>query len=144
MTEKILILDFGSQYTQLIARAVREANVFCEIIPFLKPFEFEPALKGIILSGSPFSVNDANAPAVDVKSFAAKVPVLGICYGAQLTAKLFGGKIEKSDKREFGRAVLTVKEDDYLLKDIAQGSQVWMSHSDTITELPQAFELLGT
>lgn len=142
--EKILILDFGSQYTQLIARAVREANVFCEIIPFHKSFEFETGLKGIILSGSPFSVNDANAPAVDIQSFAEKIPVLGICYGAQLTAKLFGGKIEKSDKREFGRAMLTVKQDDFLLKGITENSQVWMSHSDTITELPPAFELLGT
>ncbi|MEO5998051.1 MAG: glutamine-hydrolyzing GMP synthase [Chitinophagaceae bacterium] len=144
MNEKIIILDFGSQYTQLIARAVREANVFCTIIPYFKPVEFEPGLKGIILSGSPFSVNEANAPMVDVKSFAEKLPVLGICYGAQLTAKLFGGRVEKSDKREFGRARLTITKDDILLKSIPDGSQVWMSHSDSIRELPPGFELLGT
>lgn len=143
MTEKILILDFGSQYTQLIARAVREANVYCEIIPFLKPFEFEPGLKGIILSGSPFSVNDPNAPDVNVQEFISNVPVLGICYGAQLTAKRFGGRVEKSEKREYGRAMLQQKQDDVLLKDVAQLSQVWMSHSDTIKELPEGFELLA-
>ncbi len=144
MTEKILILDFGSQYTQLIARAVREANVYCEIIPFHKSFEFEPGLKGIILSGSPFSVNEANAPDVNVESFISKVPVLGVCYGAQLTAKRYGGRVEKSDKREYGRAILQRKLDDVLLKDVAQQSQVWMSHSDTIKELPLGFELLAT
>jgi len=95
MKEKILILDFGSQYTQLIARAVREANVYCEIIPYHSAFEFDSTVKGIILSGSPFSVNQQNAPTVNVASFTKKVPVLGICYGAQLTAKLFGGKVEK-------------------------------------------------
>ncbi|HZG26401.1 MAG TPA: glutamine-hydrolyzing GMP synthase [Chitinophagaceae bacterium] len=144
MIEKILILDFGSQYTQLIARAVREANVFCEILPFSRSFEFEPGLKGIILSGSPFSVNDANAPVVNVKSFSEQVPVLGLCYGAQLTVKLMGGKVEKSDKREFGRAVLTTTKEDPLLQDISLNSQVWMSHSDTIKKLPDSFELLGT
>jgi len=144
MTEKIIILDFGSQYTQLIARAVREANVFCTIIPYLKAIEFEPGLKGIILSGSPFSVNETNAPMADIKSIAEKLPVLGICYGAQLAAKLFGGKVEKSDKREYGRAKLTITKDDILLKDIKAGSQVWMSHSDTVSVLPPEFELLGT
>src|SRR4051794_37476304 len=119
MTEKILILDFGSQYTQLIARAVREANVFCEIVPYDKQVQFDAGLKGIILSGSPFSVSDASAPAADIKSFAEKVPVLGLCYGAQLTVKLYGGKVEKSDKREFGRAMLTVNQPDVLLKNIS-------------------------
>src|SRR5687767_7102194 len=90
MTEKILILDFGSQYTQLIARAVREAKVFCEIIPYHKHFTIDPGLKGVILSGSPFSVNDLNAPQTAVRLLAEKLPVLGICYGAQLTAKVFG------------------------------------------------------
>ncbi len=122
MTEKILILDFGSQFTQLIARAVREANVYCEIIPFNKPFEFEPGLKGIILSGSPFSVNENNAPDVDVQAFISKVPVLGICYGAQLTAKRFGGLVAKSNKREYGRAILQLKKEDVLLKDVSQQS----------------------
>ena len=143
MTEKILILDFGSQYTQLIARAVREANVYCEIIPFYKPFEFEPGLKGIILSGSPFSVNEEKAPDVDVQSFITKVPVLGVCYGAQLTAKRFGGIVAKSNKREYGRAILQCKKEDVLLKDVSPQSQVWMSHSDTIKQLPTGFELLA-
>ncbi|HEX7905043.1 MAG TPA: GMP synthase (glutamine-hydrolyzing), partial [Chitinophagaceae bacterium] len=128
MTEKILILDFGSQYTQLIARAVREANVFCEIIPYHKSFEFEPGLKGIILSGSPFSVNEENAPDVNVQSFIKKVPVLGVCYGAQLTAKRFGGLVAKSNKREYGRAILQQSKEDVLLKNISDSSQVWMSH----------------
>ncbi|MBD0294193.1 MAG: GMP synthase (glutamine-hydrolyzing), partial [Flavisolibacter sp.] len=86
MTEKIIILDFGSQYTQLIARAVREANVYCEIVPFSRPLTYDSSVKGIILSGSPFSVNDAYAPQVDVQELANHTPVLGICYGAQLTA----------------------------------------------------------
>lgn len=143
MTEKILILDFGSQYTQLIARAVREANVYCEIIPFHKSFAFEPGLKGIILSGSPFSVNDANAPDVDIQSFIEKVPVLGVCYGAQLTARRFGGVVAKSNKREYGRAILQSKQPDVLLNGISPDSQVWMSHSDSIRELPAGFELLA-
>lgn len=144
MTEKILILDFGSQYTQLIARAVREANVYCEIIPYHKKIEFEPGLKGIILSGSPFSVNEEKAPDADVQDFITKVPVLGVCYGAQLTAKRFGGLVAKSNKREYGRAVLQKEKDDLLLKNVSAQSQVWMSHADTILELPKGFELLAT
>src|SRR5215831_14340780 len=144
MTEKILILDFGSQYTQLIARAVREANVYCEIVPYHKTFEFEPGLKGIILSGSPFSVNDEKAPDVNVQAFIKKVPVLGVCYGAQLTAKRFGGRVEKSNKREYGRALLHKEKNDVLLNDVMEKSQVWMSHADTILELPKGFELLAT
>jgi GMP synthase (glutamine-hydrolysing) len=144
MTEKILILDFGSQYTQLIARAVREANVYCEIIPYHKTFEFEPGLKGIILSGSPFSVNENGAPDVNVQDFIQKVPVLGVCYGAQLTAKRYGGVVAKSNKREFGRAILQRSGDDVLLADVSPSSQVWMSHSDTIKELPDGFQLLAT
>ncbi|HEV8506655.1 MAG TPA: glutamine-hydrolyzing GMP synthase [Chitinophagaceae bacterium] len=144
MTEKILILDFGSQYTQLIARAVREANVYCEIIPYQKSFEFEPGLKGIILSGSPFSVNDDQAPDVNIQAFIKQVPVLGVCYGAQLTAKRFGGRVEKSKKREYGRALLHKQKNDVLLKDVIEKSQVWMSHADTILELPKGFELLAT
>ncbi|MBZ5859190.1 glutamine-hydrolyzing GMP synthase [Flavihumibacter profundi] len=143
MTEKILILDFGSQYTQLIARAVREANVYCEIIPYHKSFEFEPGLKGIILSGSPFSVNDENAPEVNIHSFIKNLPVLGVCYGAQLTAKQFGGKVEKSNKREYGRAYMQAKKEDVLLKGMMPNSQVWMSHADSIKELPTGFELLA-
>jgi GMP synthase (glutamine-hydrolysing) len=144
MTEKIIILDFGSQYTQLIARAVREANVYCEIIPFSKKIDFDSSVKGIILSGSPFSVNDKKAPETDVKKLAQKTPILGICYGAQLIAKQFGGKVEKSNKREYGRAVLHIQEDEGLLKNLTPSSQVWMSHGDSILELPLPFELLAT
>ena len=144
MTDKILILDFGSQYTQLIARVVREANVFCEIIPFHKEIIYDASLKGIILSGSPFSVNEENAPMVDVKAMADKVPVLGVCYGAQLTAKLMGGVVAKSNKREYGRASFNIIINDALVQDLPGNSQVWMSHSDTIKILPEGFELLGT
>src|SRR5215467_7844836 len=144
MTEKFLIFHFGSQYTQLIARAVREANVYCEIIPYHTTFEFEPGLKGIILSGSPFSVNDEKAPDVNIQAFIKKVPVLGVCYGAQLTAKRFGGRVEKSNKREYGRALLQKQKNDVLLRDVMEKSQVWMSHADTILELPKGFELLAT
>jgi GMP synthase (glutamine-hydrolysing) len=144
MTEKIIILDFGSQYTQLIARAVREANVYCEIVPYSKKIEFEPSLKGIILSGSPFSVNDKEAPQVNIQNLIKKTPVLGICYGAQLTARQFGGKVEKSNKREYGRAVLHINKEDELLKGLTASSQVWMSHADTILQLPDHFELLAT
>ena len=143
MTDKILILDFGSQYTQLIARAVRECNVYCEIIPFHKPLVKDEYLKGIILSGSPFSVNDADAPMVDVELLTKQFPVLGICYGAQLTAKQLGGRVEKSEKREYGRAILSKKESDVILNDISETSQVWMSHADTILELPEGFEILA-
>ena len=102
MTEKILILDFGSQYTQLIARTVREANVFCEIIPFSKEIIYGPELKGIILGGSPFSVNEENSPVVDIKAMTKRVPVLGICYGAKLTENIFGVRVEKKEKIGFG------------------------------------------
>jgi len=144
MTEKILVLDFGSQYTQLIARAVREANVYCEIVPFNKEISYDSTLKGIILSGSPFSVNEEKAPLVDVKTMADKVPVLGVCYGAQLTAKIFGGVVAKSNKREYGRASFNISANDTLLEGLPDSSQVWMSHSDTIKQLPEGFELLGT
>lgn len=144
MTEKILILDFGSQYTQLIARAVREANVYCEITPYHKTVVIEPGLKGIILSGSPFSVNEPGAPDVDIQEMISKVPVLGVCYGAQLTAKRFGGLVAKSNKREYGRAQLQRTKEDVLFQDVAPQSQVWMSHSDTIKEMPAGFELLAT
>lgn len=143
MTEKILILDFGSQYTQLIARAVREANVYCEIIPYHHQVAFEPSLKGIILSGSPASVNDEKSPEVDIASINAQVPVLGICYGAQLTAKCFGGLVAKSNKREYGRAQLQTIKEDVIFKGMDSQSQVWMSHSDSIKNLPPGYELLA-
>ncbi len=141
MTEKILILDFGSQYTQLIARSVREANVYCEIVPFNKDIEYTDDLKGVILSGSPFSVNDENALIIDAKSINQKVPVLGICYGAQLVAKVYGGVVEKSDKREYGRSKLQIQHEDELLKEVKNDSDVWMSHSDTIKKLPDGFTI---
>ncbi|MBW7892376.1 MAG: glutamine-hydrolyzing GMP synthase [Chitinophagaceae bacterium] len=144
MTERITILDFGSQYTQLIARAVREANVYCEIIPFNKPVQFTDGLKGVILSGSPFSVNDPNAPMVDVSAISSEVPVLGICYGAQLTAKCFGGRVEKSGKREYGRAILKIGGKDVIFDELPEASQVWMSHGDSILDIPAGFELLAT
>jgi GMP synthase (glutamine-hydrolysing) len=147
MTEKILILDFGSQYTQLIARAVREFHVYCEIVPFSQGVPVnDPAIKGVILSGSPFSVNDKGSPDVDVAGIVREKPLLGICYGAQLTAKRFGGRVAKSDKREYGRAVLanTAHPEDTLLKEVSPSSQVWMSHADTILDLPPGFELLAT
>jgi GMP synthase (glutamine-hydrolysing) len=143
MTEKIIILDFGSQYTQLIARAVREANVYCEITPYHKPIQYDSTLKGIILSGSPFSVNDENAPLVDIAAMIKDLPVLGVCYGAQLTAKLFGGRVDKSDKREYGRAILQAQQEDVLLDGVLMPSQVWMSHSDSIKALPEGFEVLA-
>jgi len=141
--EKILILDFGSQYTQLIARVVRELRVFCEIIPFDKPFEADDQLKGIILSGSPCSVNDPGSPMVDVAKLASKYPVLGICYGAQLTAKTLGGIVDKSNKREYGRAFLNILEKDIIFGDFTAQSQVWMSHGDSIKQLPADFVTLA-
>jgi GMP synthase (glutamine-hydrolysing) len=144
MTDKIIILDFGSQYTQLIARVVREANVYCEIIPFNKPIAFDEYLKGVILSGSPCSVNEENAPTIDIKTISEKVPVLGVCYGAQLTAKLYGGLVAKSNKREYGRAMLAIVKENLLTEGLPAQSQVWMSHSDSIKELPHGFDVLGT
>ena len=144
MAEKIIILDFGSQYTQLIARAVREANVYCEIIPYHKVIDFSEDLKGIILSGSPFSVNDPNAPAVDIRALASKRNILGICYGAQSTAKQFGGRVERSAKREYGRAILERRSEHALLQEVPETSQVWMSHGDSILELPNNATVLAT
>jgi GMP synthase (glutamine-hydrolysing) len=143
MNEKILILDFGSQYTQLIARSIRELNVYCEIVPCLKPIEITPDIKGVILSGSPFSVNDPNAPKPDVAQWADKVPVLGVCYGAQLMAQQFGGIVGKSSSREYGRAHMVIAQQDAFLNGVDEGSQVWMSHSDSIKELPEDFTLLA-
>lgn len=144
MTEKILILDFGSQYTQLIARAVRELDIYSEIVPFNKPIEESTLLKGVILSGSPSSVNEDGAPNVNVAGLAAKYPVLGICYGAQLTAKQLGGIVDKSNKREYGRAQLHIQQANELLSGVSEKSQVWMSHSDSIKQLPGGFEIIGT
>jgi GMP synthase (glutamine-hydrolysing) len=144
MHEKILIVDFGSQYTQLIARRVRESEVYCEIVPFNKLPEIGNDVKGIILSGSPSSVNDADAPYVDTLSLINKKPLLGVCYGAQLLAKQNGGNVEKSDKREYGRAHLEITcLNDLLMQNVSNYSQVWMSHGDTIRNIGDKFELVA-
>lgn len=144
MNDKILILDFGSQYTQLIARSIRELNIYCEIQPCTKPVAYEEGLKGIILSGSPFSVNDAVAPKPDIKAMADKLPVLGVCYGAQLLAQESGGEVGKSSHREYGRAHLQNVKHNELFATITDHSQVWMSHSDSIKKLPEGFEIIAT
>lgn len=143
MNNKILILDFGSQYTQLIARGIRELNIYCEIQPCTKPIQYGPDLKGIILSGSPFSANDPNAPKPDIKAMGDNLPVLAVCYGAQLIAQQYGGEVGKSTHREYGRAHLQKMEEDPLLATISDGSQVWMSHSDSIKQLPAGFKLIA-
>ncbi|GAA4463260.1 glutamine-hydrolyzing GMP synthase [Nemorincola caseinilytica] len=143
MNDKILILDFGSQFTQLIARRVRELNVYCEIQPCTKAVVYDDSLKGIILSGSPFSVNDPQAPNPDIAAMAARLPLLAVCYGAQLLAKQAGGEVGKSTHREYGRAHLQDVTHDPLMATIAEGSQVWMSHSDTIKQLPDDFTVIA-
>ncbi|MCB9245918.1 MAG: glutamine-hydrolyzing GMP synthase [Flavobacteriales bacterium] len=144
MEEQILILDFGSQYTQLIARRIRELNVYCEIHPYNHIPEIGPGIKGIILSGSPCSVRDADAPRPDLEIFDQSVPVLGICYGAQLMASMLGGDVEASKHREYGRANLNVKDASGLFHDVDTHSQVWMSHGDTITRKPDAIEITAS
>lgn len=144
MAEQILILDFGSQYTQLIARRVRELNVYCEIHPFSHIPELHSGIKGVILSGSPCSVRDADSPDVDLSLFKG-IPVLGICYGAQLIAQKTGGNVAPSSTREYGRARLTtVNHHNELLKEISIDSQVWMSHADTITAVSDEFEIIAS
>lgn len=143
MNNKILILDFGSQYTQLIARSIRELNVYCEIQPCTKPVNYDSTLKGVILSGSPFSVNDPKAPTPDIKAIADKLPVLAVCYGAQLLAKQASGEVGKSTHREYGRAHLHDVANDPFFATVSNGSQVWMSHSDTIKQLPEGCTLLA-
>lgn len=138
MQNNVLILDFGSQYTQLIARRVRELNIYCEIHPFNKLPENLEEFKAVILSGSPFSVRAEDAPHPDLSKIRGKVPMLAVCYGAQYLAHFHGGKVEPSETREYGRANLSVIKDQELLFDeITENSQVWMSHSDTIKELPE-------
>jgi GMP synthase (glutamine-hydrolysing) len=144
MQEKILIVDFGSQYTQLIARRVRESEVYCEIVPYNKIPAITPDIKGVILSGSPASVRDDAAPDVDIEALTAQVPLLGVCYGAQLLAQKYGGKVEKSDTREYGRAHLDIT--DYstkLFEGVPDHSQIWMSHADSITSIGDRFTLVA-
>lgn len=143
--EWVLVLDFGSQYTQLIARRIREIGVYCEVHPYTAGVEITEGLRGVVLSGSPRSVHDANAPEVDFSAFLGRVPVLGICYGAQLLAHAFGGAVERSAKREYGRAELCgTTEGVGLGAAIRKGSVVWMSHGDTIAHLPEGWRVLAS
>lgn len=145
MHEKIIILDFGSQTTQLIGRRIRELSTYCEIVPYDKFPYGEENIKGVILSGSPFSVNDTNAFKPDLDKIRGKYPILGICYGAQYLAYSRNGKVEKGDSREYGRAHLSfIKEGEPLFDTILTGSQVWMSHGDTITALPENYEIISS
>ena len=133
MTEKIIILDFGSQVTQLIGRRLRELNVYCEIYPYNKVPELDSAVKGIILSGSPFSVRDEKAPQIDLSGIKGRFPLLGICYGSQYLAHKYGG-----------RAILNVTNQSPLLEGIQAKTQVWMSHGDTIARLPEGGEVIAS
>jgi GMP synthase (glutamine-hydrolysing) len=143
--ETILILDFGSQYTQLIARRVRELNVYCEIHPYNDFPDFGSHLKGIILSGSPYSVMDKNAPAPDLSSLKQKLPTLGVCYGAQYIAQISGGEVLPSEIREYGRANLSfIDQSSELMKGMTLNTQVWMSHGDTILNAPNKFKTIAS
>lgn len=160
MPEKIVIVDFGSQYTQLIARRIREMQVYCEIVPYNKfrqedsrsaadikdthsPFGQE--VKGVILSGSPCSVREENAPRVNLEDIKGVLPLLGVCYGAQYLAQFFGGSVEKSPTREYGRAMMNVRDDDDpLMAGLSASSQVWMSHGDTITAIPPTYRIIAS
>ncbi|MDD5608523.1 MAG: glutamine-hydrolyzing GMP synthase, partial [Ignavibacterium sp.] len=145
LKEKILIIDFGSQFTQLITRRVREANVYSEIhshkISVNEVLKFNPS--GIILSGGPMSVYDQDAPDFDAGILKIKIPILGICYGLQILTEKFGGKVEPAKDREYGRALLNVIKSSPLFNGISQTSQVWMSHGDYITKLPDGFDTVA-
>jgi GMP synthase (glutamine-hydrolysing) len=143
--QKIIILDFGSQTTQLIGRRVRELDTFCEIMPYNKFPKDDKDVIGVILSGSPYSVHDPEAFKVDLEQFVGKIPVLGICYGAQFISHTLGGKVEKADSREYGRANLAfIDKENALFKGFDSNSQVWMSHGDTITAIPQGFKCIAS
>lgn len=145
MQEKILILDFGSQYTQLIARRVRELNVYCEIYPYNNHPALDTSVKGVILSGSPFSVRDEKAPKPDLSAMKGKLPLLGVCFGAQYLAHNFGGEVKASNKREYGRANLAyIDQESLLFKGMSMNSQVWMSHGDTIEKLPADCKVIAS
>jgi GMP synthase (glutamine-hydrolysing) len=145
MKEKILILDFGSQYTQLIARKIRELNVYCEIHPYNHFPQPDETVKGIILSGSPYSVRDKEAPIPDLENIKGRWPLLGICYGAQYLAHYYGGEVLPSDTREYGRARLQfVDSSSPLFRGISAGTQVWMSHGDTIARIPDHYRIIGS
>ncbi|NCB07638.1 MAG: glutamine-hydrolyzing GMP synthase [Bacteroidia bacterium] len=145
MQEKILILDFGSQYTQLIGRKIRELNIYCEIHPFNHYPKIDNSVKGVIFSGSPYSVRDAEAPRPDLSEIKGKIPVLGICYGAQYLAHFYGGEVAPSNSREYGRAKLGyIDSSSSLFKDIELHTQVWMSHGDTIVKLPKNYKVIAS
>ena len=145
MQEKILIIDFGSQYTQLIARRVRELNVYCEIHPFNRLPALDDTVRGVILSGSPFSVRDAEAPRIDLAPIKGRLPLLGVCYGAQYLAQHFGGEVEPAPSREYGRAMLTVGDPaDRIMQGLPHTTQVWMSHGDTITRVPENYRIVAS
>ena len=143
--EKVLILDFGSQYTQLIARRVRELNIYSEIYPYNRMPDIDGNWKAVILSGSPHSVREKNAPIVDLSSIKGKIPLLGVCYGAQHLAHHFGGQVLPSDSREYGRANLSyIASDSELMQDVSSESQVWMSHGDTIVDIPDHYKVIAS
>ncbi|MBQ1408342.1 MAG: GMP synthase (glutamine-hydrolyzing), partial [Bacteroidales bacterium] len=143
MMDTIIVLDFGSQYTQLIARKVRELNIYCEIHPFNKIPTLTPDVKGVIFSGSPFSCNAPDAPVPDMTNIKGHLPLLAVCYGAQYLAKWGGGSVEQSNTREYGRANLQfVDNESPLFKGINVGSQVWMSHGDTIQRVPDNYRCI--
>lgn len=145
MQEKILILDFGSQYTQLIGRRVRELNVYCEIYPFNNFPEIDDSVKGVILSGSPLSVRDDKGPRINLDSIKGKLPLLGVCYGAQYLAHFYGGLVSASDSREYGRANLKfINHQNELFSGLSNDTQVWMSHGDTIEKLPETYEVIAS
>lgn len=139
-----MILDFGSQYTQLIARRVRELNVYCEIHPFNK-FTLDESVRGVILSGSPYSVRDEKAPQIDLSAIKGHLPLLGVCYGAQYLSQNFGGEVAPSATREYGRAMLSkVDKENPLIRDLSDTTQVWMSHGDTIVRLPANCKIIAS
>jgi len=145
MQEKILILDFGSQYTQLIGRRVRELNVYCEIHPFNHFPALDSSVKGVILSGSPFSVRDEKGPRIDLEGIKGSFPLLGVCYGAQYLSHFFGGEVALSDSREYGRAHLKyINHDSELFSGISADTQVWMSHGDTIQRIPEDYDIIAS
>jgi GMP synthase (glutamine-hydrolysing) len=145
MQEKIIIVDFGSQFTQLIARRVRELNIYCEIYPYNNLPEITEDVKGVIFSGSPYSVRQEDAPQIDLSKYHLKYPLLAVCYGAQYIAQYSGGAVQPSSTREYGRANLNfVNQENKLFKGINIDSQVWMSHGDTITSIPDNFELIAS